>query len=139
MPTYKFTYISGSYYLKNYPDLASAQSALKPDYTVALSDEQIPDITAEERQAMDEIFGNSIIEEFLVENKTLLLMSGSPLSAADALLLDAKFADLRQFCRAGSIVQAQELLDALAVDLFFTQQRKTYYLDKMNEYLAQYL
>lgn len=142
MPTYKFTHTTGAYFLKNYANLTLAQNSAPENYSAVLSPEQMPDMSVDERLEEDRKFGFELEDEFNRLSRHANLGTGNPMPLADTKTIRNKFKELQDMLNQGSIIQAQAELNTIAPDVlppyYFPQELKTYFLDKIATYLAQY-
>ena len=133
MTTYKFEK-DLVFYLKNFDSIQAAldynTEVFDGEYTVTVSENQIPDISPEERLQMDISFGMSMVQEFLLDNRLL-----GTIPVADQLLQLGKFKDLNTILTVGAIRTSYELLLTIPVDQYFTQARKNKYLTAIDTYL----
>ena len=133
MQTYKFEK-DFIFYLKNFDSIQSAldynTEVFNDEYTVSVSENQIPDISPEERLQMDISFGMSMVQEFLLDNRLL----GS-IPAIDQLSQLEKFKDFNTLLNVGSVRTSYELLLVIPTDQYFTQVRKDKYLNTINTYI----
>lgn len=88
--------------------------------------------TIEDKLKMDIAFGQSLIETFLLDNRNIY----PPISVADSLAIASKFANIEILSRLGNIKSVQVLLNNMATDEIFTQDRKTKYLEMINNYFT---
>lgn len=137
--TYKASNGNHSFY-KNSTDLISAQNyftnvGLSVEYIVteASTEEQIPELTTEQRVKNDLEFGNHLYFTFLVDNES------TPATPQEVGAMFVKFGDAKNALLAGAIVQARYEVSILTTDSLFTQSRKDKYLAMMDAYLSQYL
>ena len=79
----------------------------------------------------DRTFGNKIINEYLSENKAL------DLNAVDSIAQLQKFMSLKALLEVGAIGAALAALNQVETDAIFTDQRKTYYLNTLGNYINQ--
>jgi len=133
MITYKFEK-DFVFYLKNFDSMQAAldynHEVFNDEYTVTISENQIPEISPEEKLQMDISFGLSMIQEFLLDNRLL----GS-IPVVDQLSQLEKFKDLNTLLNVGAIRTSYELLLTIPTDQYFTQVRKDKYLNTINTYI----
>ena len=103
---------------------------LGSDWIVQVSDEQVPLASLEERLNSDLNFGDSLIREFLIDNRI------ANVSSTDSITVAQKFKDIELLARNGDIRTVKIVLESTAIDVIFTQDRKDKYLTMITTYLA---
>jgi hypothetical protein len=133
MNTYKIEK-EGISYLKKFISLEEATQTvsqiLGTGWTITLSDENIFESTPEQQLDNDINFGKSLIQQFLLDNRSL-----GDIPVADQLSQLEKFKDINTLLNVGAIRASHSLINALQTDQYLTQQRKDNYLSKISEYL----
>jgi len=133
MNTYKIEK-EGISYLKKFISLEEATQTvsqiLGTGWTITLSDENIFESTPEQQLDNDINFGKSLIQQFLLDNRSL-----GDIPIADQLSQLEKFKDINTLLNVGAIRASHSLINALQTDQYLTQQRKDNYLNKISEYL----
>jgi hypothetical protein len=133
MNTYKIEK-EGISYLKKFISLEEATQTvsqiLGTGWTITLSDENIFESTPEQQLDNDINFGKSLIQQFLLDNRSL-----GDIPVADQLSQLEKFKDINTLLNVGAIRASHSLINALQTDQYLTQQRKDNYLNKISEYL----
>jgi hypothetical protein len=134
MNTYKIEK-EGISYLKKFISLEEATQTvsqiLGTGWTITLSDENIFESTPEQQLDNDINFGKSLIQQFLLDNRSL-----GDIPVADQLSQLEKFKDINTLLNVGAIRASHSLINALQTDQYLTQQRKDNYLSKISEYLV---
>lgn len=74
-------------------------------------------------------FGKSLILKYLEENKRL------DLATIDSIGQLQKFSSIKMLLEVGAIGAARDILSTVEPDQWFTQERKTNYLELLNVYL----
>ena len=133
MNTYKIEK-EGISYLKKFISLEEATQTvsqiLGTGWTITLSDENIFESTPEQQLDNDINFGKSLIQQFLLDNRSL-----GDIPVADQLSQLEKFKDINTLLNVGAIRASHSLINTLQTDQYLTQQRKDNYLNKISEYL----
>jgi hypothetical protein len=133
MNTYKIEK-EGISYLKKFISLEEATQTvsqiLGTGWTITLSDENIFESTPEQQLDNDINFGKSLIQQFLLDNRSI-----GDIPVADQLSQLEKFKDINTLLNVGAIRASHSLINALQIDQYLTQQRKDNYLNKISEYL----
>lgn len=88
-------------------------------------------LKVEDQLDRDIIFGQTLIKEFLKDNRNDLNVKTS-----DSLILLQKFQAVKELLSLGDIKKCVPLIEYMTVDSIFTQDRKTKYLNMINSYLA---
>ncbi len=137
--TYKASNGPHSIY-KIFLNLVSAQNyftsvGLGEEYiiTEASEEEQIPELTTEQKVRNDLEFGNKLYFTFLVDNEAI------PATPEEVGAMFVKFGKAKNALLAGAIVQARYEVSILTTDSLFIQTRKDKYLAMFDLYLSQYL
>jgi len=112
---------------------AQAFADTLPDgpYSVEYEGPFVP-LTQVERLPYDMTFCQSLISEFLTDNRSV----GTTQEERNALM--AKFQLILQFAQVGDIATINVTLPTIAVDTIFTQERKDKYIQMITDYLAQF-
>ena len=133
MNTYKIEK-EGISYLKKFISLEEATQTvsqiLGTGWAITLSDENIFESTPEQQLDNDINFGKSLIQQFLLDNRSL-----GDIPIADQLSQLEKFKDINTLLNVGAIRASHSLINTLQTDQYLTQQRKDNYLNKISEYL----
>jgi hypothetical protein len=113
------------------PELATAYN---PNSEVFEVDVVVPvtTLSAEERLAKDIEFGDALIKKFLQENRDMPVA----FNVNNTLGLLNKFAAIESLSRLGNIETIYALVQLVAVDEIFTQERKSNFIAKIEAYLA---
>jgi hypothetical protein len=135
--TYK-TIKDGITYFRNASSLETATTYFHTrlsDNTLVVAEaevsEQIPEKTRAEKLSADKAFGQRVIDMYELENREI-----GPFTLAESLEIGLKFGPIEQLLLAGSISQALEFLQGLAVDAkALTQARKDSYIAMLTAYL----
>jgi hypothetical protein len=121
-------------YYSNFDSLTDCETwvlaNLGSDCIVQVSDEQVPLASLEERLNSDLNFGDSLIREFLIDNRI------ANVSSTDSITVAQKFKDIELLARNGDIRTVKIVLESTAIDVIFTQDRKDKYLTMITTYLA---
>jgi hypothetical protein len=121
-------------YYSNFDSLTDCETwvlaNLGSDWIVQVSDEQVPLASLEERLNSDLNFGDSLIREFLIDNRI------ANVSSTDSITVAQKFKDIELLARNGDIRTVKIVLESTAIDVIFTQDRKDKYLTMITTYLA---
>jgi hypothetical protein len=141
MMTYKITNTDNPYWavFKNFQNLQDAQTFannLGNTYSAELAspENQIPDLTPEQKLQNDIQFGNQLIEMFLLDNR---LITPSVTEQESVMLLN-QFNSIERLAKLGDIKSTYILLEQIQTDVrIFTQERKDKYLTLINNYLTQ--
>ena len=88
--------------------------------------------TPEERLGSDIDFCNELINVFLQDNR----IDGVTTEQGEALMI--KFSTTLSFAQVGAITSVDYHIKNMSTDSVFTQERKTKYLDMIQNYLNQY-
>jgi len=78
----------------------------------------------------DRQFGQLILNEYLAQNRALAL------SLSDNIAQLTKFGSAKQLLETGAITSVLAIVQGIATDAIFTQERKNYFINKINDYLA---
>jgi len=97
-----------------------------------VEDVPIISISSETRLANDMAFGQSVILQFLLDNR-----NDPNVRTSDSLALLQKFGPAKELLSLGDIKKCRALIDSFGTDLIFTLDRKTNYLSMIDTYLAQ--
>ena len=90
-------------------------------------------LTPKEKLQIDINFGNSLIEEFLTDNR-LIIPAVTP---SESLQLLSEFNKIEKLARLGDIKSVKILLNGITVDnRLFTQDRKDKYMGWINTHLG---
>jgi hypothetical protein len=141
MLTYKTT-VNGIKYLRNFADLAAAQTYFVGVFGVGTSvkladpSEQIPDPTPEQRLQKNLDFGQTLKKTFLQDNVDIIIARGYNFTEAETAAMDAKFQYFFRLAEYGSIPQIAGLLPNIATDALFTQARKDKYAQMIADFFA---
>jgi hypothetical protein len=102
-------------------------------YTIIVSPEQIPELTAEEKFKSDKQFGIQLIDMFLIDNRLIT----PSVTSTESLQLLNQFQTIEKLSSLGDIKSVQVLLNQIVVDdRLFTQERKDKYMGMINSYLG---
>lgn len=78
---------------------------------------------------IDSQFGKDLLNEYLVENKALKLTTQQSLTQLQ------KFQGVKALLEVGALSSARDLLSTVVSDEVFTEERKLYYLNKLNSFI----
>jgi hypothetical protein len=141
MQTYKITNTENPNWsaFKNFKSLQDAQmfaQSLGNTYSAVLasSQEQIPELTPEQKLQNDIQFGNELIELFLLDNRYI----EPAVTPYESLELLNKFNNIQKLASLGDIKSVQILLNGIDTDdRLFTLERKNKYIERIAAYLNQ--
>jgi hypothetical protein len=134
MNTYKIEK-EGISYLKKFNTLEEANQTtaekLGSGWSVTLSDEQILELSEEQKLENDINFGKNLVQQFLLDNRAL-----GTIPVSDQLSQLAKFNDINTLLGVGAIKASYDLISSATTDQYFTQQRKDRYINQISDYLV---
>tara|TARA_R100001463_G_scaffold6570_9_gene21383 strand:- start:879 stop:1280 length:402 start_codon:yes stop_codon:yes gene_type:complete len=89
-------------------------------------------ISIGERQSMDLVFCNDLINTFVYDNRQVQT------TTEQKAALMAKFQNLLLFAQVGDVKTISAELPTIPIDEIYTQARKDKYIQMVNDYLAQF-
>lgn len=78
----------------------------------------------------DRAFGQELLNDYLAQNKSLELTTQQSLSQL------SKFSTVKALLEVGAITASAQMISAIVVDEVFTQERKDYFISRINSYLS---